>query len=371
MRATKPLAQAPIERVSVAAYCVPTERPESDGTLEWRSTTLVVVEVAAAGARGLGYSYADRATATLIGDRLAACVEGLDAMSPPLGAAAMLHAVRNLGRRGVAQMAISAVEAALWDLKARLLGLPLATLWGVVREEVPLYGSGGFTSYTTRELEEQLGGWVDQGIPRVKMKVGREPAEDPARVSAARAAIGPAVELMVDANGAYTRKQALGMAERFAEAEVSWFEEPVPSDDLEGLRLLRDRGPAGMAVAAGEYGYDPGYFDRMLAAGAVDVLQADATRCGVSGFLAAGALCAARDVRLSAHCAPALHVHLGCAVERLVHLEYFHDHVRIERLLFDGAPVPRGGSLAPDLSRPGLGLELKRADAARFTVEET
>jgi L-alanine-DL-glutamate epimerase-like enolase superfamily enzyme len=203
----------------------------------------------------------------------------------------------------------------------------------------------------------------------VKMKVGRDAGVDPARVHAARAAIGDRAQLFVDANGAYTRKQALALALRFAEDDVRWFEEPVSSDDLDGLRLIRDRAPAGMDIAAGEYGFDPFYFRRMLDAGAVDVLQADATRCGgVSGFLAAHALCDARGLPLSAHCAPALHVHLGCALPRVCHIEYFHDHQRIERMLFDGVTVPREGLLSPDLGRPGLGLDLKGADAQRFAT---
>ncbi|APR87888.1 Mandelate racemase [Minicystis rosea] len=299
----RPRESIPIERLDVAAYTIPTDRPESDGTLAWSKTTLVVVHASAGGARGLGYTYADVATARLIGDTLADVVRGRDAMAVPGAWAAMVRSIRNLGRPGIAQMAIAAVDAAIWDLKARLLGLPLAVLLGKARDRVPIYGSGGFTSYTEREIAAQLGGWAADGIPRVKMKVGREPAADLDRVRAARAAIGPGAALFVDANGAYSRKQALAFAERFAGEGVTWFEEPVSSDDLAGLRLLRDRAPAGVDVAAGEYGYDIGYFRRMLEAGAVDVLQADASRCGITGFLAVGALCEARSRPLRALCA--------------------------------------------------------------------
>lgn len=363
-----PRVEVPIEAVEVAAYTVPTERPESDGTLAWDSTTLVVVHASGGGTRGLGYTYADTATARLVADRLAAVVRGREAMAVPAAWTAMVQSIRNLGRPGIAQMAIAAVDAALWDLKARLLALPFCALLGRARDRVPIYGSGGFTSYSEGELAEQLGGWVAQGIPRVKMKVGRDPGADPARVRAARRAIGAGAQLFVDANGAYARKQALAQAERFAGEGVAWFEEPVSSDDLEGLRLLRDRAPAGMEVAAGEYGYDLAYFRRMLEAGAVDVLQADASRCGVTGFLAVAALCEARAIDLSGHCAPSLHLHPACAVQRLAHLEYFHDHVRIERMLFDGAITPVGGALSPDLGRPGMGIELRRADAERYAV---
>jgi L-alanine-DL-glutamate epimerase-like enolase superfamily enzyme len=353
----------------VAAYTIPTDFPESDGTLEWNRTTVVVVEATAGGTVGTGYTYADTATARLVQDLLADLVLGRDAMAVSGAWAGMARAIRNLGRPGIASMAIAAVDSALWDLKARLLGVSLARLLGPVRNAVPVYGSGGFTSYSVPQLQRQLAGWAADGIRRVKMKVGRDAAADRGRVQAAREAIGAGVELFVDANGAYSRKQALAAAEAFAASGVSWFEEPVSSDDLPGLRLVRDRAPAGMEIAAGEYGYDLPYFRRMLAAGAVDVLQADATRCaGVTGFLGAAALCEAEGIALSAHTAPALHLHLGCALRPVRHVEYFHDHVRIERLLFDGAVAPVRGVLEPDHDRPGLGLELRRADAARFAA---
>jgi L-alanine-DL-glutamate epimerase-like enolase superfamily enzyme len=291
-------------------------------------------------------------------------------MSPQASWLAMVGAIRNLGRPGISSMAIAAVDVALWDLKARLLGLPLCRLIGMAHDSVPVYGSGGFTAYSLARLQEQLAGWVQEGIPRVKMKVGSVPDDDPERVRAARDAIGPDVELFVDANGAYSRKQALALAERFrADAAVSWFEEPVSSDDLEGLRLVRDRAPAGMNVAAGEYGYDANYFRRMLEAGAVDVLQADVTRCaGITELLRVDGLCRARSLPLSLHCGPAIHLHAGLALGQLAHLEYFHDHVRIEHLLFDGVISPRDGALNPDLSRPGIGLELKGSEAERYAA---
>jgi len=357
-------ALAPIAAVAADAYRIPTDAPESDGTLEWSSTTLVLARVDAGGAQGLGYTYADTATAHLIRDTLAPLLVGHDAFALAARWGDMVRAIRNLGRPGIASMAISAVDVALWDVKARLLGVPLIDLLGAVRESIPAYGSGGFTSYSEARLREQFGGWARDGLIAVKMKVGRDPGADPARVAAAREAIGRHVRLFVDANGAYTVEQALEEADAFAQSDVRWFEEPVSSDDLEGLRLVRSRRPAGMAIAAGEYGYDAFYFRRMLAAGAVDAIQADATRCGgITGFLQAAALADAFATPLSSHCAPALHVALCCAARRAVHLEYFHDHVRIERLLFDGAPVPVQGQLVCDRARPGLGLEFREKDA--------
>jgi L-alanine-DL-glutamate epimerase-like enolase superfamily enzyme len=280
----------------------------------------------------------------------------------------MQRAVRNIGRAGVASCAISAVDTALWDLKAKLLDVPLARLLGMHRERVPVYGSGGFTTYDLETLSKQLHGWVENdGCAWVKMKVGTHPEDDPERVRAARRAIGDAAGLFVDANGAYDAKEAQRLAHAFAAEHVGWFEEPLSSDDRRGLAALRASLPTGMDLAAGEYGYTPDDFRALLDSHAVDVLQADATRCGgVTGFLQAAALCDAAHLPLSAHCAPALHLHVACAAPRLRHIEWFHDHARIEAMLFDGAPRVRDGHIEPDLSRPGCGLVFRHADAERY-----
>jgi L-alanine-DL-glutamate epimerase-like enolase superfamily enzyme len=356
-----------IENLAVRTYRVPTEQLESDGTLEWGHTDLVLVQVAGGGHTGLGWTYAARAAATLIDDSLRHIVLGRSAFDIKGTWAAMVHALRNAGVPGAGCMAISAVDVALWDLHARCLGLALSDVFGKGRGGVPLYGSGGFTSYDDQQLCQQLAGWATEGLRAVKMKVGRHPSADAGRVARAREAIGTGVELFVDANGAYSCKQALAMARRFAEHGVSWFEEPRPSSDREGLRLLRDRCPEGMDIAAGEYGDTLPYFRRLLQAGAVDCLQADLTRCGgYTGMLGVAALCEAFELPLSAHCAPQLHAHIGGALTPLRHAEYFYDHVRIASLLFDGALSPRDGELQPDRSRPGHGLTLKSADAARY-----
>jgi len=356
-----------VERIEVSAYTVPTDSPESDGTLRWDSTTMVLVEAIGGGRRGLGYTYGDVSVGKFVESKLASTVEGADAMSPPAAWKAMQEAIRNAGRPGVGAMAISAVDIALWDLKARLLGVALADALPRFYAAVPVYGSGGFTSYSNERLRDQLGGWASEGIPCVKMKVGREPQEDPERLRVAREAIGEDVGLFVDANGAYTRKQALLWAQRFAEEGISYLEEPVSSEDREGLRLLRDRGPGGLSIAAGEYEWTlPQLADL---AGCVDILQADVTRCGgITNLLRVDGICKGRQIPFSAHCAPAVSAHACCAMETLSHLEYFHDHVRLEGMLFDGVLSPEGGELRPDGSRPGLGLELKRADAERYAA---
>jgi L-alanine-DL-glutamate epimerase-like enolase superfamily enzyme len=361
------LSTATIRRVEVRAYTIPTDSVEADGTLTWDSTTIILVEVEAGDEMGLGYTYGHSAIREVVRHPLAGLLLGRGALDIAARHADMVTALRNSGGPGICASAIAALDIALWDLKAKLLGLPLAALFGAVRPEVAIYGSGGFTSQTVEQTQAQLGGWVaEQGCACVKMKIGGEPDIALIRMRAAREAIGDA-GLMIDANGACSRKVALRIADAAAALGVIWFEEPVSSDDTEGLRLLRDRAPAPVEIAAGEYAYTPADFRHLL--GAVDVLQADATRCrGYTGFLRAAALADAHGLPLSAHCAPALHLPVCCAAPRLRHIEWFNDHARLEAMLFDGAPVPQAGTIRPDLARPGHGLVFRRADAERFAV---
>ncbi len=355
---------------SVSVYSVPTDAPEADGTLSWKATTMVLVELESGPVKALGYTYADTATGLAAKKLLDAVVVGSNAFDQAATRQKMLRQIRNLGETGIAMMAVSAIDNALWDLRARLLGVPLVSLLGQVRDSIAVYGSGGFTTYTSKQLTDQLGGWAAAGFKNVKMKIGTHPEEDPARVRTAREAIGPECNLFVDANGGYTVTQAIALAHTFAEqAGVSWFEEPVSSDHPVGLDQVRARAPLGMDIAAGEYGYTAWYFRRMLDAQAVTVLQADCTRCGgISGFLDAAALCWAHNVPLSAHCGPSMHLHVCCSVPRAVHMEFFHDHARIERMFFDGFCEPVNGCMVPDVSRAGCGLELKRQDAEKYRV---
>jgi L-alanine-DL-glutamate epimerase-like enolase superfamily enzyme len=352
-------------RLDVACFTIPTDEPESDGTLEWDSTTIVVVEAVADGRRGVGWTYAPEAAAKVIDEQLAGVVRDRD----PDDVAALWHdmgaQLRNAGRPGIAHCALSAVDLALWDLRARLHDVALVTLLPPVHDRVPVYGSGGFCSYSDERLTEQLGGWVAGGIPRVKIKLGRAPSADPHRLDVARAAIGDA-ELYVDANGAFGAKEAVRWAARYVEEwDVRWFEEPVSSADFAGLAFVREHAP--LEVAAGEYAYVIADFRNLI--GSVDCLQADVTRCGgITGLLRVNGLAAAYGLDVSGHCAPQLSAHALCGVDRLRHLEYFHDHVRIESMLFDGVLEPVDGALMPDRARPGHGLTLKRADAQRWAA---
>lgn len=363
---------AVIDSVTAAAYRIPTDRPEADGTLSWNSTTLVVAEVTGAGVTGWGYTYGAQACVPVIRGVLADAIRGGSVLDIPLAWTSMVRALRNIGRQGVAGCALSAVDTALWDLKARAMGIPLADLFGRARGAAPVYGSGGFVTYDEPTARDQLEHWTgDLRIPRVKIKIGQDRGgdvrRDLERVAFARHVIGPDVDLFVDANGAYRRKQAVRVGRQLAESGVTWFEEPVSSDDLAGLRLVCES--LDCDVAAGEYGYDLAYFGRMVAAGAVDCLQIDVTRCGgYSEWLRVAALAAAHGLEVSAHCAPSLHLPVALAAENLRHIEYFHDHVRIEEMVFDGVVRPVRGVLNGNGLAPGHGLTVKRAVADAFRV---
>ncbi len=338
-----------VESVEASAYTVPTDLPEADGTLSWDRTTLVLVQVRAGDTVGTGWTYGSPACARVVSHDLAPVVTGREALAVPASWSAMVRQLRNIGRPGVGAMALSAVDLALWDLAARVQHVPLHQLLGARRDGVPVYGSGGFTTYDESQLADQLGSWVEQDISRVKIKIGEDAGSrvdrDLDRVAQARSVIGPETELFVDANGGYTPGQAVRVGHRLAEHGVIWFEEPVSSDDLDGLRHVREHCSAD--VTAGEYGFDLAYFERMCAAGAVDCLQVDVTRCGgVTELLRVAAVAAAHGLEVSGHCAPHAHVAALTAVPNLRHLEWFHDHVRIERMLFDGCLDPGGGCSA-------------------------
>lgn len=354
---------ARLEALETSVHRFPTPEPESDGTLEWDSTTAVVVTARAGNKTGLGWTYSTAATAEIVRDHLAPAITGRDVNDVTACWTAMHRACRNLGTRGVAMHAISAVDVALWDLKARLLDLPLSEMFGRCRDEVPVYGSGGFTSMSDDQLAEQIDGWRSAGCTAMKIKIGEQwgtnVERDLRRVEQLRRSAGQGVALMVDANGGYHRGQARRVGEQLDQLGVVWFEEPVSSDDVAGLTALR--AALSCDIAAGEYVAD--LADAQLLMDAVDCLQLDATRCGgYTGFLRAAAAAAAHSLPVSAHCAPALHLPVAAAVRALMHVEWFADHARLEPMLLDGVPPVRNGAMPVRTDRAGHGYELTGED---------
>jgi L-alanine-DL-glutamate epimerase-like enolase superfamily enzyme len=364
--------------LEATAYTVPTDRPEADGTLTWDSTTIVLVEARAAEATGIGWTYAPRVTAAIVQDLLDPAVTGRDALDVEGSWEAMVRAIRNAGRPGLVGMAISAVDIALWDLAGRLTEQSLIDLWSTTPdgsvesfgpEPVTVYGSGGFTTYDDHRMRDQLQHWVDLGCRAVKIKIGESwgthTERDLDRMATAQHAIGEAVDLFVDANGAYAPKQACVIGSFLDTLGVTWFEEPVTSDDHDGLAQVRDHTHAD--ITAGEYGYDRAYFAHL--APHVDCLQIDVTRCGgYTEWRRIAADPALSGIELSGHCAPYLSLPVAALTPSLRHLEYFHDHVRIEQRFFDPCPEPENGRISPAVG-PGHGMSFRTSDAENYRVD--
>jgi L-alanine-DL-glutamate epimerase-like enolase superfamily enzyme len=350
-----------ITQIATAVYRFPTAEPEADGTLQWDATTAVTVTLQAGDKLGLGWTYSAGAAADVIRDKLATAVEGRSAFDIPAGWAAMHRAGRNLGTKGLVMQALSAVDIAWWDLKARLLDVPLAGLFGRCRREIPVYGSGGFTTLTESELAKQVDWWRSAGCTAMKIKIGEawggNVDRDLERVRQLARFAGEEVELMVDANGAYTIGQARRVGAALDDLGVTWFEEPVSSDDTSGLAQLRDC--LRLDIAAGEYAAD--VYDVLALLPAVDCLQLDVTRCGgYTGWLRGAALAQSWNLPVSAHCAPSLHAPVTAAIPNLRHIEWFVDHARLEPLLVDGLPTVCNGALHLGADEPGHGMRISR-----------
>ncbi|NYI04097.1 enolase C-terminal domain-like protein [Allostreptomyces psammosilenae] len=362
----------PVERVEARAYAVPTEAPEAGGVPDRAGGELVVVLVRADDAVGTGWSHAPAAARAVVEDLLAGEVVERGVLDIPALHQRMRHRLRDAGGVGLGARALSAVDVALWDLKAQLLGLPLVGLLGAARPEVPVYASGGPPGWSDDRLRELVRGWtVERGVPRVKIRIGEADGtrerRDLERVEVARVAAGRDGELLVDARGAYRRGQAVRMGRRLADAGVTWFEEPVDPDDLAGLRAVREATTPD--TAAGGHGWDLPHLARLCAGEAVDCLPVDATRCGgPTVWLRAAAVAQAHGLAVSGHAAPNLHAHLAAAVPNLEHVEWSDGHDRVERTLLLGTLDPSGGAVRPGADgAPGHGMEL-RPDADRYQV---
>lgn len=202
--------------------------------------------------------------------------------------------------RGAAMEALSGIDIALWDLKARASGVPLSTLLGGSPGPVSTYASPvGFHEHPDASAKAALA-FLGQGFSAIKIKIGRGAETDALHVGAIRDAVGPAIRLYTDVNCAYDVPTAIKVAEALEPFDIGWFEEPIPPDDAQGLAEVRRHAP--MPVAAGENEFSAIAFRRMLDAGALDYAQPNITRAGgVSGLLEIGRMCAEAGVKLAPH----------------------------------------------------------------------
>jgi L-alanine-DL-glutamate epimerase-like enolase superfamily enzyme len=283
----------------------------------------------------------------------------------------MFWRVRGYGRKGVAFCALSAVDIGLWDLKAKALGLPLYRLLGPYTDAVPIYGSGGWTNYTEDELVAEMTGYVEQGIKRVKMKVGkdfgRSEREDIQRLAAVRKAVGDDVAIYIDANNGYYPKQAIYMAKEFEQFQVGWFEEPVLADDIPGLAEIRRA--TTIPVATGEHEYTKYGFRALIAGGGVDIVQPDVGRVGgVTEWMKVAHLAHSFNLPVAPHAVQLVHLHLTCATPNLKVVEYLGNSHEGDKIWYTEFPEHKDGMWSPYPDRPGLGLELDPHAVEKWAV---
>ena len=325
-----------VEELEVGAFTVPTDAPESDGTLAWDSTTIVVVHARAGEACGVGYTYADLSTATLVRSKLAGVVHGMDALAPQSAWEAMVRACRNLGRPGISSMAIAAVDCALWDLKARLLELPLCSLLGTAREAragVRLGRVHLLLAGPPGRAAVELGAGGDS----TSQDEGRLP-----RPSATPRACGPPATRSGRARScSSTRTARMTESRRWRSLRASprirtsaGSRSRSPPTTSTGSRCCATACPPRCGSPQANTATTCRTSAAWRRASTCSRRMSRAARgspscCGSTG-------CArAQGLGLSLHCGPSIHLHPALALDRLVHLEYFHDHTRIERMLFE------------------------------------
>lgn len=323
------------------------------------------------GLEGLGVGQASPGVRDVIDSALRHILIGQDPMNIEKLWSDMFWAVRGYGRRGLAFLAVSAVDIGLWDLKAKALGMPLYKLLGPYREAVPVYGSGGWTNYTVDELVAEMEGYVDQGIPRIKMKVGKDfgsaEREDIERVAAVRSAVGHDVALYIDANNGYYTKQAIYMAREFEEYQVGWYEEPVLADDIPGLAEIRRA--TTIPLASGEMEYTKYGFRDLITGGGADIVQPDVVRVGgVTEWMKVAHMAEAFNLQVAPHMAQLVHMHVCCAIPNLKAMEYANMYLAADEVWYTEFPTQKDGFLTPYHDKPGLGLELDPYSVEKWSV---
>ena len=268
-----------------------------------------------------------------------------------------------LGHKGVPVAGISAIDGALWDALGKAAGLPLYRLLGGAQDRVPAYHSGGlWLSRSIDELVEEAQGFVDQGFRAMKMRLGLpDPAADIARVKAVRDAIGPAVKLMADANQCLTEAQAIRLGRRLEPFDLTWFEEPLPAWDLDGL--ARVAAALDTPIASGETEYTRYGFRRMLELRSADILMPDLQRVGgVSEFMRVGHMAESHDVAVSSHLFPETSLQVLGALSNATYLEYMP---WFSPLYNETLEVRDGSAVVPE--RPGWGFTFNRDYSAHLS----
>lgn len=351
-----------LEHVATAHYHLPREVwwsvPIEDHTLAIDAIDVVTCEVRAkSGLSGFGYTYTlthgGSAVHTLLADEFAPHILGRTIDRPePIWDELWSRSLR-YGRGGVASVALAAADVALWDILSKDAGIPLYRYLGAFRDSVPVYGSSIDLGYGLDQLLDTVGEWVDRGFGAVKVKVGRSLPEDLKRLTAVRNAIGPDIELMVDANNGWDLAEAGRRIAAMQPFDLSWVEEPLVPDDVSGHASLQLQ--SGMAIAAGETLFSVADFQRYLVAGAIRYVQTDVGRVGgITPWIAVAQLAAIHHVPVAPHFMHDLHVHLLCAIPNSYRLEY----LPLLDAIMEHPLTVTGGHASPR-EAPGHGIGLK------------
>jgi L-alanine-DL-glutamate epimerase-like enolase superfamily enzyme len=351
-------------------YAWPRTVPIRNGAHTWTEVKRCVVRLETeAGVTGIGIGGASPGEIAIL-DVLAAQLVGIDA--DLIGAFwTRFNDPKMYGRKGHEHYALSSIDLALWDLKAKLAGMPLHRLLGGVTDRAPYYIAGGYygTDKSLSDLQREMESYVSLGARAVKMKVGGvSMAEDIVRVRAVRQALGEGVALMLDANGAYHAHEAIQFGERAAEFEIFWFEEPVGPDDYEGYSRIGKL--LSIPLAAGEQEYGLTGFRDLLATDGVAFLQPDARWTGgVSEFMRISTLAEAHGRLISSHGDQQVHAPLMASIRNASRTEYYAPAVDPNAEAFYVTPVRRGADGNLTLSdEPGGGWDVDTAAMERFRI---
>ena len=348
-----------ITDVVLETFSWPLLRPISNAaiTLSRGGMTLVKI-ITDAGVTGIGNGYAKPVIRTAI-EQFRQLLIGED----PLNVERIwqkMYSPKAVGRRGLTTQAISAIDIGLWDLRAKVAGMPAYKLLGGFRDRVPVYIAGGYyaAGKGVRELQTEMESYVARGARAIKIKVAGLPiAEDVARVRAAREAIGADVKLMVDANCGYRAFEAIQFARQVEQYDIYWFEEPVGADDYEGMRRVAEMTP--IPIAAGENEYTKYGFRDLIACKGASIITPDAKICGgITEFMKIAALTQAHDLAVSPHGSQEVHTHLAAAIPNAILIEYFpkeFDAMWGKRYEHTIVLNPDGTVSPPEL--PGFGAE--------------
>jgi L-alanine-DL-glutamate epimerase-like enolase superfamily enzyme len=350
----------------VDVHLVSSEVPAgiADSTRKVETLGFAIVRVTTdQGLEGIGVTYHEvggEATRELIRRNMAPRLIGRDPLETEVLWQEFFHYLRGVGRKGLSFCALSAIDIALWDLKGKIAGLPVYRLLGGTRSRMPVYASGGWTSYDDDQLVAEMKSMVARGYAIIKMKVGfdggRKINRDVVRVRKVRDAVGPDIRILVDANNCFDAATAVQLANRIRECDITLFEEPVFADDIPGLARFR-RG-TDIPLATGEHEYTKFGVRDLLLAEAADIVQVDGARVGgYTEMLKCAALTQAWNVGFAPHAMEHIHMSLVAAIPNALFLERLLMFEGVTERVFKNAPAPVDGHMTvPDV--PGIGLEL-------------